>query len=116
MDQQAFNTIIAIGLFLAGVAYAFGQFTNARKKAQADAFEVALKEIEVLRIKSDRQGAEIESLKSELVAVRAAADVLRDALASGVPLSDTIRHVIAEEIAHGVDAVVTALRVVGHGE
>ena len=110
LDQDLFNTIIAVGLFLAGVAYAFGQFTNARKKAQVEAFEVALKEIEVLRVKSDRQALEIEALRGELIEVRSSADTLRDALASGAPIADALRHVVAEEIAHGVEAVVNALK------
>jgi hypothetical protein len=108
------NYILVIGVIVAGTGYALGQFFSARRRGMGDSLDVAMHEIEALRVRDERRRVEVEELRSEVGMLRAENDSFRSLLTGGTFLADQFRVLIAEEIERGVDAgvakVIAALR------
>lgn len=61
--QPLLNTIVLVGVIIAGLGYALGQFWAQRRRGTADALQVALDEISALQVRADRQQREIADLR-----------------------------------------------------
>ena len=78
MDAQGtLNVILIVGVIVAGIGYAAGQFLTQRRKGAADALGVALDEIAALTVRADRLAADVRDLSAQLTAVRAENQTLR---------------------------------------
>jgi len=106
---------IIAGVILGGIGYAIGQFTSQRRKGQNDSFELALKEIEVLRQRSDRQDTEMRALHKEMNALRSENEVLRGLLNGATFQADQFRAVVREEVEFGVREIAAFVRPIRPG-
>ena len=78
MDAQGtLNVILIVGVIVAGIGYAAGQFLTQRRKGASDALGVALDEIAALTVRADRLAADVRDLSAQLTAVRAENQTLR---------------------------------------
>lgn len=91
------NLILVLGVILGGVGYAFGQFTSQRRRGQSDALDVALKEIDALRVRSERQDRELATMRTEVLRLGAENDSFRTLLVGATP-TEAIRMVVAAEV------------------
>ena len=111
MDTQGIlNWILVVGIIVGGIGYAIGQFSSQKRRGQSDALDVALKEIEALRVRAERQDAEIKQMHMEITKLRAENESFRALLTGGTFLAEQIRTLIAEEVEQGAHLVVNMLR------
>ena len=102
--------LVAVGIVIGGIGYAVGQFLAQRAKGHSDALNVALKEIEALRVRAERQDAEMRQMHLEMAALRAENESFRSLLTGGTFLAEQIRTLIADEVEKGTHAVVAAIK------
>ena len=108
------NTLLIIGVILGGIGYAVGQFASQRRKGQSDALQVALSEIDALRVRAERQQDELTKLREDVARLHAENVTLREVLSGGTFLAEQIRTLIAEEVEKGAHAVVNLLEARGN--
>lgn len=71
------NLVVVVGVILAGIGYAVGQFWSQRRRGQSDALQVALDEIQALQVRADRQSREISELRARVAELSAENVTLR---------------------------------------
>ena len=108
------NYVLIAGVILAGIGYAFGQFWSARRRGVDDSLDVAMHEIEALRVRDDRRRRELDELRQEVAMLRAENDSFRSVLTGGTFLAEQIRTLIAEEVEKGARLTATLI-VEGNG-
>jgi hypothetical protein len=108
--DQWLQRIIAFGLIIGGVGYGVGQWVSQKGRGHSDALEVALREIEALRVRSERQDQEMKNMHQELAMLRAENESFRSVLTGGTFLAEQIRTLIADEVEKGARTVVAALK------
>lgn len=108
--DEIINWVLVVGVIVGGIGYAVGQFTSQKRRGQSDALDIALKEIEALRIRAERQEDDMRKMHLEVTKLRAENESLRSLLTGGTFLAEQLRVLIAEEVEKGAHVVVGMLR------
>jgi hypothetical protein len=81
--SELVDFVLLFGVVLGGIGYGFGQFLAQKRRAQSDALDTALKEVQAMRLRSDRLEAELEDVRAALTTLESENRVLRDLIREG---------------------------------
>ena len=102
--------MLGAGAALGGIGYALGQFVSSRRKGISDSLDIALQEVEAIKLRALRYEEELKELRAELDTMRTENKTLRDLLVGGAPFVNTLETSIKEAVGHHTAVVIEAIR------